>query len=281
MRNLIFAIFISSTFTLGTHSAYLFKNQGLQEWYQKLHNFEDVDLDSPLLKDCNESDRQFAMMQYHWQAMLRGDQDTTHYNTLKRLSKQSLPEDYSRDQQLLNKVLSSFFLARASSLKGESLSSLSSYLGASEAMESLMNLKTKGEEVGLLSTIYSLGYQEFSSNPLYWTISAWLPKPKQQAKKKDLIEFTSSSSAIISAEASYYAYRMYWEKDADLAQKHLQSLIRRFPRNWIYRLEYYKSFSRKTKEGDKLKKELLTALETAVYLSKKEKKHFTEVLNSL
>jgi len=281
MRNLIFAILLLSAFSLGGHSAYLFKNQGLQEWYQKLQNFEDVDLDSPLLKDCNESDRQFAKMQYHWQAMLCGDQDTLHYNTLKRLSKQPLPKEFSRDQQLLNQVLSSFFLARASSLKGESLSSLSSYLGASEAMENLMNLNAKSEEVQLLTTIYSLGYQEFSSNPLYWTISAWLPKPKQVAKKKDLDQFIASTSEIVSSEASYYAYRMYWEEDPELAKKQLQRLIKLYPRNWIYRLEYYKSFERKSKFGSESKEALLKAMETSTYLSKQEKKHFTEVLNSL
>lgn len=280
MRSIAIAFLIGISLSANSKAILAFKHQGLQDWYRQLQNFEAVDLDSKLLADCNEAEKQFAGLQYHWQALLRGKDPHWHFQQLKSLQESKLQKPFTENEILLNEVLCSFFMARAASLQGQSLSSLSSYLGATEALERLMEIKASHEEAQLLLVIYNFAYHDFASNPLYWTISAWLPKPKNELGLQSLISFERSSSPLIASEAQYYSYRLLKEEQATQAEESLLKLMKDYPRNWIFRLEHYKSFGLQKRNAQKQKAKLLREIEASNYLSKPEKEHFKTVLAS-
>lgn len=255
----------------------LFEHEGLSKWYLQLQNFEQVDLNSPLLEGCSAAEFRFAAIQYHWQSLLRGGPES-HYQSLQRLSKEPLTGDFSLEEKRLSEVLTAFFLARAAALQGESLSSLTAYTGASAAMEKLLQMAEPGSETLLLNTIYSLGYQQLNSNPLYWTLLAWLPSPPKKMERNDLSRFKQHASPILRTEAAYFAFRIYKDEDPRFAKQKLAQLQKRFPKNWIYRLEYYRNFEMDEDEEGLQMKKLQAELSASAYLSRREKAHFKVVL---
>lgn len=280
MRRIAFLLlFLSLSFSALAASTFL-EHQGLKEWYLRLQNFEAVDLNSDLLKGCQPLELRFAALQFHWQALLRGG-PTDHYRKLQALHETPIQGLRTAEERYLGKVLSAFFLARAAALQGESLSSLTAYTGASNAMEDLLRLPKPGAESELLNTIYSLGYQQLNANPLYWTILAWLPSPPQKLNRNDLLRYQNTGSPILKTEATYFAFRIFKEEDPDLAQKQLAKLMHQFPQNWIYRLEYYRNFEMKQDRSGQQKESLKNELTEASYLSPKEKAHFKVVLEEM
>lgn len=280
MRGFAALVFFLSISSSAFAAKTLFENQGLQQWYLRLQNFEEADLDSPLLKDCSPLEFRFAAIQFHWQSLLRGGSGN-HYLKLQELHKRPVPGLRSAEERHLEKVLTAFFLARAAALKGESLSSLTAYTGASSSMEELLKLKNPGGETQLLCTIYSLGYQQLNSNPLYWTILAWLPSPQQELDRNQLLRFQEKKSPILRTEATYFAFRIFKDENPQFARKQLARLIERFPRNWIYRLEYYRNFGLDEDQTGRQMSVLQKELKAARYLSPAEKAHFKAVLEEM
>ncbi|WP_421751767.1 hypothetical protein [Croceimicrobium sp.] len=280
---LLFILSLSiSSLVLNAKPALVYKNKGLQEWYLQLQNFEAVDLNSELLDECNRAEKRFAALQYHWQALLRGHSSDRHYSAIKSMVERPLSwRGASAEAALMDEVLCSFFLARAASLRGESLSSLSSYMGASKALKKLMALHSDDLEIELLSLVYSLGYEQFESNPLYWTITAWLLDPVAKASNERLAELEQVESTIVSVEASYYSYRILKKDNMEQAKRSMKRLMENFPRNWVFKLEYFKSFESHQAKAQERKAQLKKELMSSTYLSSTEKQHFAKVLESL
>jgi len=282
MRLLLILSFSFFALALKADAALVYKNQGLQQWYLQLQNFEAVDLKSDLLSTCSPAEKRFAALQYHWQLLLRGHASDRHYNAIKGLKERPLAgRGVTEEAALMDEVLCSFFMARAASLRGESLSSLSSYRGASKALEKLMALKSDDLEIELLSLVYSLGYEQFESNPLYWTITAWLPDPVVKASHARLAELELVESKIVSTEAAYYSYRILKKEDKVQAKRSMKRLMESFPKNWIFKLEYFKSFERHQAKAKERKAQLMEEIKSSDYLSNSERKHFAKVLDSL
>ncbi len=276
MRKFVLLFLLSIQWLKADVSPFLYEHQGLQDWYLALQNFERVDLESPLLADCSKVEMRFAKMQYHWQQMLRGANRSYHQERLAQIKANAL--EGGSDQILIDRVLNSFFLARAAALQGKGLASLSSYWDSFESMEQLLAKQSAPEEIKLVQLIYALAYQEFSSNPLYWSLTVLMPSPPQRVKPAQLEALRTSESPIVSSEAAYFAYRLQLEDRPQQAQENLKYLVERYPDNWIYRIEYFKHYSQ---DKDLERPGILQGIEASAKLLPNEKAFFSALLVSL
>jgi hypothetical protein len=261
----------------------MYNHTGLQNWYEALQNFAPVTLDSKLLDGCDPFEQCYARLNYHWQMLLRGRAVKVHYTALLKLQAEMVAyqEDSTKKSQL-TRVLAAVYVARAAALQGERVASIQKYLTVLDLVETMLRKESPNPELFVFSMAYSMGHRDFSSNLLYYTILPLLPDPVLVVNANQLLTFGGHSSPIVATEALYYSYKMLKDgSDQAKAQKALQTLIDRYPDNWIYRIEFYRYFGSTGEGKEAEKRSLYQGIESSLRLNASEKEHIKAVLAAL
>lgn len=240
MRAFLLCFIIILNFTAGARP--IFESAGLYQWYDSLYAFKNVDLSHPLLSQASPIEKDFATLNYHWWQLLSGGANEDNAMRITEISTRYLngriKPATSTDQQLFMAIISSSFEARVQMMESNTLNSVQVYMDAIPYLKVMLKRRHQYDEFGLVASIYEACINEMEGSFLYMPILLLLPESQDKSAFAKL-QKANGYNTLCRIESSYFSFKIAsgLKDDLELAQTHLDELIRNYPDNLVFRIE--------------------------------------------
>jgi hypothetical protein len=180
-----------------------------------------------------------------------------------------------KDDPFMKMIIGAFGI-RIASIKGENATALRIFLKIKPTLINILETPQLSEEYKLIAGVYhyaAAGIRKnfFMLRPFF----VFLPTADENAGKELLMECTSSMSVPTATEAHYFLFKI--EKEIygqnEKAYKHIQWLVKTYPNNLLFNLDFFNLRSVMGENTTVLRKELIAKIEAST-LDDQQKQHF-------